>query len=1052
MTVLAVGMLAFSALLTPVDVTAEEKLDAGSEAFFSGNALYNRRLYSLAIAEYKAFLQKYPNHARVADARRGIALSYFAEGNWKQAEVELANVLKTPGQKGVDQLRLMRAQSLAKLNRGPESLAEYEKVAASKDQNLRQVALAGVVDAASRAQDWEMAAKRADQLLKENPEANLKMRALYQGANARFQLKAYEEAIPMLKELQPLVKGTPYEPQAAFVLAECYRETGDLPAASRLYSSSLPGLQGESAAEVAYRLGLTHFRSGEFEDAIHALNQSIKLSKDGPFAVDSKILAGRACLELKDYNGATRYLKPLSETRAPKRKKNKKGKEIDPHAEASLWYARVFSRRDNYKEAERVLQAASQMFARDPMIHDLLYDLANAQMMNQKFPQAAGTLGRIPADYGQRADVLRLMAECYHRVKDYNRSLQMIDLFLKDHAGDDDSANVEFMKAENLFFLKRPDDALKIYELIRTRDKTSPNAESSTFRLAQIYREKGESEKVSELLAGMPAKPSDKKPFGQVGFVAGDAAFRQQKWADAIELHTAFVNRFSDPRKHHGRTDEPNVDAALVQVAVSSLNLGKPDDAISTFERVLRMYQAGPQLPLTRAELGRLYYEKGDRRRARQHLDQFVQHHAREPQRPQVDYYLGWIASDEKRLPDAEKLFAQAVANRKHALAADAMMQLGRVRAEQQNYNAAVKAFDDLIRSWPAYEQLDLAIFSKGLAYARMKRWPQAAADFQTVIDKYAESTVADRALYEIAWAKKGLKKNEEAIAHYQALLQKHPQSSLVDKVHTELAELTFAKADFDQVIAELKQTYEKLKDPKLKADTTYRLGTAYFNKQDYENAASTFESYVTEYAKGDKRSSAFFQAGESRMRLKEHIKAREHFGNAIRNNPPDAMKESSHMRLGETQRLTRQYREATGTYRNFIRMFPQSKWMNQARFDLGWCMEMQKQYPQAIGEYRQVLAAGKKDELAARSQFQIGECLFAQNKYDEAIQELVKVTVAHKHKKWQARAALEMARALEAKGDKDAALAQYREVMQKYPDDADVVTTARKNAAALRR
>jgi TolA-binding protein len=89
------------------------------------------------------------------------------------------------------------------------------------------------------------------------------------------------------------------------------------------------------------------------------------------------------------------------------------------------------------------------------------------------------------------------------------------------------------------------------------------------------------------------------------------------------------------------------------------------------------------------------------------------------------------------------------------------------------------------------------------------------------------------------------------------------------------------------------------------------------------------------------------------------------------------------------------------------------------------------------------------RSETAARCQFQIGECLFLLGRHDEALQELVKVTVAYSYPAWSSKALFEMGRVLEDKGEKDRAVAQYKEVVEQYPE-SDAAAAARERLKKL--
>ena len=71
-----------SAMLASI---ASAQDDAASQRYFTGNALYNRKMYKLAIEEYRIFLAEHPAHAKAANARMGMALSHYALGDFAAA-------------------------------------------------------------------------------------------------------------------------------------------------------------------------------------------------------------------------------------------------------------------------------------------------------------------------------------------------------------------------------------------------------------------------------------------------------------------------------------------------------------------------------------------------------------------------------------------------------------------------------------------------------------------------------------------------------------------------------------------------------------------------------------------------------------------------------------------------------------------------------------------------------------------------------------------------------------------------------------------------------
>jgi TolA-binding protein len=1039
-----VAVLAITAALGwAKDVPAQKSNeDPALKQLYAGNALYNKKLYMLAVSEFKSFVQNYPAHSRIDEAKHGIALSYYSDAKYPEAEPYLRALLENGKAGNRSQLSLFRGLCLLQMNRAADAEAVLTSVSAVASPQQVQ-ALAVLSESQIRQEKWAKAISGTDTLLKLQSGPEYRKRALFNGGWARYQLKKYAEAVPLFQELAGLVKGEDMERQTAILLAESLRETGKYAEAAASYSIAVSRSDKTASGELQGRLGCMRFLQGSWDDAIRAFEESLKLEPQGRMAGQSMLLSGRSWLEKKDYGKASGMFNKLIAAPAPQ------GQKDWPHPEACLWLAKTYSRQNKQAEALKTLAEGLARFGNQASAPDMYFDQGSLLMNQEKWLDAARSMEQIQRwkDWPQRNDALRLQAVCLHKAKDFSNSLRAAEEFLKTFPADPAVGDVVFVKAENLFLCDKLDDAVKVYTEFQSAVPQHGSCTSAIYRVGQIYHRKGQWADAAKILKGLADKKPKGSEFRQLHNLLGESYFRMLDWDSAIGNLTVFVKETAN------RQNEPGLDSALAQLAVSSNSKADSKAAMEHFKALITRCPQSVHLPLAYAELGRLQYEAGDYAAARSTLTHFIKTYPKDTRCGQSEYYLGWICLAEKKDPEAESHFAEVTRSfRNQQFAADAYLQLGLVQLSQLKYRDAQQSLSHLAANYPQYPKLDRALFSLGLAHARAKDWGPAAEQFRKVVEKFRDSEHAPRSMYEWAWCEKGMNRPKEAVQRYAALLAAYPKSDLIANAKLEMAELSFGDKKHDDVISQLKTAQAEIKDDKLKEQTLYRLGTAYFNKGAFEECAKVMESLLKEFPNSSLKASTAFHAGEARLKIKETLLARDHFQAAVQASAGKQAEihESSLMRLAEVQGMIKQWKESAQSYESFLVTYPKSRWAGAARFGLAFMLERQGDYQRAIAEYRKVIAAQGTDEFAARSQLQTGECLFAMKKYDEAIQELIKVDIGFRFEDWKARAVLEIARALEAKGDKEKALAQYKEVMKRFPKH-EVAAVAKKSADALR-
>ena len=1036
------------------------KDDPALEQYYVANGAYNRKLYPVAIQQYQAFLKDHAGHAKADLARRGLALSHYASRQYKEASVPLATLLgKEKLDPSISRERLVMMQGQCFLITGEKDKAKALYIA--EINNIKApayltAALASICDVSFGASQWEEVVSWTGKLFAAKPSKAQSARGYYQQGYAHYQLKAPEKAIAALARIDALQADQVWSTRGLYLSGECHNQLRKYAEAKAAFEKALPGLSGKDAIECRYRLGLTRFILDEFEEAATDLAAYLEAAPEGPHAAEAKLYLARTHLERESFETAGTQLRPLAEGAG------------GVAARASLWHARVYTRPEakDYAAAAVILATATDTHAESPIINDLRFDYANA-LMAQPEPDwntALATLGQLSAveGFGQQAEVLNQTAVCQQKLKQFAESLSSNDKFLAAHGEHRLAAEARFMKAENLFLLNRLDEASKGYSDFLAAHSDHPNKIAAVFRQAQIHHAAGRWEECLEAARTVAATKPAGSLYAQLPFMIGDSLFRQQKWEEALPSLSTFLST-RVIRNDEGPTvkAEPNVDTALIQIAVCHDRTGNRDAALEHLAIVINDYPGqSSQLPLALAEQGRLAYESGNLVLARASLTKFQSLDTPENatfaksaarQRPRVSYYLGWVEASEGKHPAAAASFQAVVAAQAdHALAPDAALQQGIALFNAGTYEQATAQFQVVLMQYEEHPKLARVVYHLGLSLSRQKEFASATKQFSRIGEEFGESDFADHALYEWAWCERGMKRQAEATHLYKVLLKNHPESSLAPKVQSELAELNVDSGAQDQVIADLSATLEKVTKEPLREELRYQLASAHFKKADHATAAEQFTALLDDYPESRFLASMHFQAGESQLQLKEVAKAQIHFAAAAGiEGSPQALVESITMRLAETQALTGEHSEAATSYQAFLERFPESRWTRNARFGFAFATENSGDPTTALSEYSTILDEPKTDLWTVRSRFQTGSCHAELKKFDQAVVEFVKVEISYpQYPQWQAQAVLEIGRVLLAQKKVARARERFEEVISRFEKE-EAAATARELLAS---
>lgn len=1017
------------------------QFDEATDTYFAANALFNKKLFKLASEEYKGFIAKYPTHEKILSAKLGLALCYYEQRNFREAEAilsDLAGERNTPHKEQVHNLlgqcllvagKPKKAEHAFRwsVNHGKEKFflelpgvgqgtQESPRISVPTDLEPLERSLAGLIEALYQQRKWQEVVKSAAELAKIVPKGRYTARARFLSALANYEMKKFD---PASAELQALIKSDPnfpYREQAYFLLGECQHRLGHIDTAIKNHEIVARQLKGNMAPNALFRLGYIKFMRKEYNSAVRDFTDLRAIHTKSKYVNEAGIYLGRCYLEMKDYSKAQRVFGGLTDN-------------IEARVKATLWLSETFLRQKQYETAIDVLKPALRLFKTDKLYPNLIFNYANALMGLDKYKEATEQFSNVASEFKEftlTPDALRLKAFCENRGKDYDGSLTTCEEFIKTYPQNPSVEDVSFLEAENLFFLKKYEAAIKKYRQFIPWEGTGTYTNEAAFRISQALCDMSKWD--DALIEMKPILQRGVKGdfFEQLYYMAGICEYN----LDNLEMAIKDFKKFA--------VDHPtsvNADAAVLKAAIAYLKLDNKLQASILLKKLISSYPKSEHVPHALVELGKLLYNKKLYVESKKLLDRVISEYLETRFVPQAEYYLAWIALEQKKKSKALEHFQLIVRKYpKSPFASDALYQQGVIYLEDGNYKKAQEILKKFIDTHQGDKKIEQAQFYYAITLSRQKKYDNSDDVFKQFITNNPQSKLIPRALYESAWRARDKKRNNEARDNYKALLTEYPLGELAERATFELAELEYEEEKYDESIALLDKLIAKGVNDKLLQKILYRQAWCFLGREQDSDALEVFERLLKTWPKSEFTPIAAYQAGEIRLDMKDFDSAYNHFLMSVTHDKGSDVREQALLRLGESQTLKDNWTGAKKSFETFMAEFPRSKYDRRARLWRGWCFENLKKYKDAISDYKAVLRFHIKDETSARAQFQIGECYLITKDYDRAIKEFVKVELNYpKFKKWTSRSILELGQALDRKGNKDAAITQYKKVVRKY-------------------
>ena len=997
--------------------------DKSLEKYYLANALYNKGLYKLAITDYTTFIEQYPDSSKFLSARLGLALSYYGLNQFDKAEAilaELADNEKAPQQQLIHNLLgncLMTANKSVEAEIAFRWCVEHGKerlymelpgieqrhletpnisMATVNDLDPLERSYAGLIESLYQQKKWTAVISSTEELLKISPKTEFGNRAQLLSALSYYELKQYKSAISSLDSIFK-AKDSQYLAQAYLLLADSQFKLGDTNEAKKNYNTLIKDFKkSDLVCNSLFRLGTIFYQEKAYDKAAQYFSNLILGYPNNILIDESNLYLGRCYLNSKNYSKAEAIFTKLSTS-------NTLG------CKATIWLARTYSRQNQYDKAADILKNGMDKFSASQDYPSLVFNYGEILMTQNKYDEATDVFYKALNFFKEgklAADSTRLIAFSLNRKKSFNESLKVCDDFLEKFKNNSHVSDVKFLKAENLYFLEKYDDARNIYQKFVPWDGNKQKyTTEAACRLAEICIKQKDYKQALDNLSIIVNEPPSDPFFEQLYYLAGYCAFKTKNYEKSILFFNQFITQ---------HPKDKNMDAVLIYSAISYAELSNNTAAIPMLDKLINEYPNSFYLDQAYMELGKYYYSANDIPKAQKNFEYIRDNYKESKFAPHAKYYLGWVYLGNNDYDKAIKSFNSVVKDHPdNSLAADSQFQKALILIKQGKHKEAEPELKIFISKYKT--NLDEASFYYAVAVSRRGDAKESNRLFEQFLKTYPNSKLKGEALYEMAWNARALNQSDLAKEYYQKYVESEKSDDKQKAILFELAELEYDTKNYDRSIEILNQLLAGNLDAQLKEKVLYRKGWSYMEKNQPYEAMKVFESLMYEYPNSDFVSIAGYQAGEKRLADNEYESAYSDFKKALELSAKvnSEAREQILLRLGETQTLTDRWVDADKTFKDFISQYPNSKFYYRAKMWSGWSLENLKRYQEAIGQYSSVTDTKQNNSIAARSQFQIGECYFSMKEYDNAIVSFVKVETDYDFPEWTSKALLETARVL---------------------------------------
>lgn len=489
-------------------------------------------------------------------------------------------------------------------------------------------------------------------------------------------------------------------------------------------------------------------------------------------------------------------------------------------------------------------------------------------------------------------------------------------------------------------------------------------------------------------------------------FRLAEDAFRQKDWKKAVEEYLRILNIY--PEAEESKRGLANVLVAYVQL----------DDPL--YVKTLAHYfgeRFGNNEFLGNAVLiaGNTYRQREKPDLSRELYDIFLDHFPKHPRAPAVLYDIGRMRERAGDRIGANSYYRRLVDNHpKDRFALHALFQIAWGEYQVENYEEAIKTFQEYVKLAPAGHEKVRAQYLMADAYQRMENYLEAIKAYTQIIawlepsnspfntrpdDVPKNRELLENARFFLAYcygritepAGAVAEAQNRAVQNYDRFLEQHKSSALAPKAMRDKGRILLAQGKSTE-------------------------------------AARTFEELARDYPESEEGRSALFALVSSAVEIGQLDIARDAFQRMMAQ--PDAYGPDEFARIGRLMLDAGLYAEVIPAYQKVVASSQDRNMLQLALFGLGQAHHQQKNYDEAIKVLEDLLQRFPQTAFMFDTRFILNDAYRQKQRYDDAVTSLNEILRLEQRDNVRIQTAqFELGITQKAMGDQQRALATFQRI-----------------------